>query len=510
MIPATESGFASNQPRNLPTGLVLTGTLLGAFIWLWPYTHGPLSQFWPNFIAWMTGLALWLLLLATKREARERTIVAGWLLAAFLSALLGLLQYFDGEADLFPFIAQALPGHAYANTRQVNHLATLLNVGLLCVMWLLRVGRIPFLYAMLLAAPMAIALAGTASRGGAVQLALIGVLTVWVGGREGRGTLLRWWAVMLAVYVTSALALPWLLEILSGSPTERQLASRMAVESTCSSRLVLWRNVWDLIVAKPVTGWGWEGLRLGHYMTEFEGMRFCSMLTNAHNLPLHLATELGIPLAAVIVLCPLFAILWARPWAEIHPTAQLGWSVLLLIGFHSMLEFPVWFGNFQTMVLLALWLLWPYTRARRMNMTLAARTSGASRLPMWVSGSAAVLLGVMAVDYVRVTQLYLPQADRLETYQTNTLEQVRHSVFFRDWVLFAQVVASTPDSQNASALLEAALEALRISPEPRVIERIIVSASILGRQDLVQAHIKRYRDAWPQEYATWVASQQAP
>lgn len=507
MIPVTGSGFDSNQLRKLPVGLVLTGTLLGAFIWLWPYTHGPLSQFWPNFIAWMTGLALWLLLLTTKREARERTVVAGWLLAAFLSALLGLLQYFDGEADLFPFIAQALPGHAYANTRQVNHLATLLNVGLLCVMWLLRVGRIPFLYAMLLAAPMAIALAGTASRGGAVQLALIGVLTIWVGGREGRGILLRWWTFVFAVYVTSALALPWLLEILSGSPAERRLASRMAVESTCSSRLVLWRNVWDLIVAKPVTGWGWEGLRLGHYMTEFEDMRFCSMLTNAHNLPLHLATELGVPLAVLLLVGFVWLLARGKPWTVTDPTAQLGCSVLLLVGFHSLVEYPLWFGNFQTMVLLALWLAWPELKARFFRGQQDLGDLVLKRFHVLAAGTVAVGLSAMAFDYVRVTQLYVPQSERLGAYQIDTLNKVRHSAFFRDWVLFAQVVAATPDQQNAAVLLEAALEALRISPEPRVIERVIVSASLLGKNELVQAHVKKYKAAWPEAYSAWVNAQ---
>ncbi len=496
-----------NPLRNSLAGLTLAGGLIGAFIWLWPYTHGPLSQFWPNFMAWMGGLALWLVLLANKREAGNSAIVAGWLLAAVLSAMLGLLQYFDWEAALFPLVAQAQPGHAYANTRQVNHLATLLNVGLLCVMWLLRVGRIHFLCATLIAAPMAIALAGTASRGGAVQLALLGLLTVWVGGRVGRGILLRWWAVMFGIYVTSALALPWLLEFLSGSPAERQLASRMAVESTCSSRLVLWRNVWDLIVAKPVTGWGWEGLRLGHYMTEFEDVRFCSMLTNAHNLPLHLATELGVPLAVLVFVGFVWLLARGKPWVTTDPTAQLGWSVLLLVGFHSLVEYPLWFGNFQTMVLLALWLAWPDLKARYFRGQQDQGGLVLKRFHFLAAGTVAVGLSAMAFDYVRVTQLYLPQSERLGAYQIDTLNKVRHSVFFRDWVLFAQVVAATPDQQNAAVLLEAALEALRISPEPRVIERVIVSAGLLGKNELVQAHVKKYKAAWPEAYSAWVNAQ---
>jgi O-antigen polymerase len=50
---------------------------------------------------------------------------------------------------------------------------------------------------------------------------------------------------------------------------------------------------------------------------------------------------------------------------------------------------------------------------------------------------------------------------------------------------------------------------LRISPEPRVIERVIVSASLLGREDLAAFHVERYQRAWPAQHAAWKAAQQA-
>lgn len=37
-------------------------------------------------------------------------------------------------------------------------------------------------------------------------------------------------------------------------------------------------------------------------MTLFPGERFCVLLDNAHNLPLHLAVELGVPVAALLCL----------------------------------------------------------------------------------------------------------------------------------------------------------------------------------------------------------------
>ncbi|NZA01899.1 O-antigen ligase family protein [Ottowia beijingensis] len=93
-------------------------------------------------------------------------------------------------------------------------------------------------------------------------------------------------------------------------------------ESTCGSRLILWRNVLHLIGLKPWTGWGWGELDYAHYITLYEGARFCHILDNAHNLPLHLAVELGVPVALAV--CGLVAwLVWrGRPWAEQHPRAS--------------------------------------------------------------------------------------------------------------------------------------------------------------------------------------------
>ena len=47
--------------------------------------------------------------------------------------------------------------------------------------------------------------------------------------------------------------------------------------------------------SSPWLGWGWGELDYAHYATLYDGPRFCDILDNAHNLPLHLAVELGIP-----------------------------------------------------------------------------------------------------------------------------------------------------------------------------------------------------------------------
>ncbi|WP_258305060.1 O-antigen ligase family protein, partial [Escherichia coli] len=79
------------------------------------------------------------------------------------------------------------------------------------------------------------------------------------------------------------------------------LFMRMADGSqTCVGRATLWSNVLELIAQRPWAGWGWGELDYAHYIHPFAGERFCVLLDNAHNLPLHLAVELGLPAALLL------------------------------------------------------------------------------------------------------------------------------------------------------------------------------------------------------------------
>lgn len=44
---------------------------------------------------------------------------------------------------------------------------------------------------------------------------------------------------------------------------------------------------------------------------------------------------------------------------------------------------------------------------------------------------------------------------------------------------------------------------LHFSPEPRVIEPLIESATMLGLDDEAAFHLKRYRAAYPADYERW-------
>jgi hypothetical protein len=336
------------------------------------------------------------------------------------------------------------------------------------------------------------------------------------------GTLAMWWALRappsdrlrhtlwgvggaIALYALAAKGLPFLIQSTEGV-AGRDLGERLlTAESTCGSRLILWRNVLHLIAQKPWTGWGWGELDYAHYATLYEGARFCHILDNAHNLPLHLAVELGVPVA--LLFCGLVAwLVWrGKPWAEQQPARQLAWGVLLAIGIHSLVEYPLWYGPFQIATVICIWLLWA-TRSAAAPAHEPAATRAA--VPVWRWAVAVLMLaavGYTGWDYHRISQLYMAPDDRDAAYRQDPMRFAEQSKLFADSVRFAKVTSQPATKDNAAWMLPNAMLTLHFSPEPRVVTKVIESASYLGLDDIALVHLQRFRAAFPREHSEWMA-----
>ena len=198
-----------------------------ALPWLWPLTAGPLTAALPYLVAAATAAVL-LLLWPRAPEQGARLAAVGWLVAAALSAGIALLQYFNLEAPLHPWVNIAQPGQAFGNLRQPNQLATLLMIGALALRWLHGRGALPCALpsapAAALAALLLVALAATASRIGLVELLAVLALNLWWGWRAGGAARPQRRRAALRVFALAALALPAALQGSEG------LAGRALVE----------------------------------------------------------------------------------------------------------------------------------------------------------------------------------------------------------------------------------------------------------------------------------------
>ncbi|MEC5212317.1 O-antigen ligase [Polaromonas sp. CG_9.5] len=483
--------------------------------WLTPYTAGPTSNVWPWLLSALCAVFLWLF----RRRLNPEWVAVGWVLAAAISALIGLIQYFGLAPDLSPWINQPQAGEAYANLRQRNQFATLTSIGLVALLaWLaLRENfeessqpsgwLLPW-WAYGFAVLLALGNAASSSRTGLLQWGLIALLAAgwFLPGRRRLGVFAL---QALLVYGLAVVALPWLLALTSGQQSGG-LLGRLAEETGCGSRKILWANVLTLIAQKPWTGWGWGELDYAHFITLYQGPRFCEILDNAHNLPLHLAVELGIP-AALAICGGLVWLVWrGQPWRETDPVRQMAWGVLAVIGLHSLLEYPLWYGPFQIAAGLAVALLCSGLGSEAVSKGFQTNIKQKKPLAQYgralVAITMIVILASVAVSYHRVSQIYLSPAERSAAMRDDTLEKTRGSWFFHAQALFAELVMTPLSPENAASVHAMALELLHYSPEPRVIEQLIESAVMLGQDDEALFYLVRYRAAFPAEHARWVTS----
>ena len=436
------------------------------------------------------------------RHVWPRAIAGAWLAAALISAAIGLVQYFGVSSALSPWVNITALGDAYGNLRQRNQFATLMAIGLAALSWwVVQGGSIRL--AAVAATLLALGSAASSSRTGLLQWVLfIGLATQWRGDR--RPALRRVLLIAALVYAAATLGLPWLAGL---DPMNSSAWARLrAGDAACMGRMTLWSNVLDLIAQKPWFGWGWGELDYAHFVTLYPGARFCDILDNAHNLPLHLAVELGLPMAIAACGAALWIVLRAKPWLEVDPTRQMAWGVLALLALHSLLEYPLWYGPFQIAAGLSVCLL---CQPRGVTGLQSGRVYFRPLAPVLKASIAIVLIVICsytAWDYWRISQLYLVQAERASAYRDNPLTKLRGSWLFKNQVQFAELTTMQLAPANGAYALDLAKTLLHFSPEPRVVEKLIESAVMLGRDQEAAFYMARYKAAFPDAYAKWLVS----
>jgi O-antigen ligase len=327
-----------------------------ALPFLFAVTDPPVANFWPVVAAWVCGAVL-LLVGAGAALARHSRwwagVLAGGLgMAALVASVIGLIQYVAGDLGLGPWIHASVPGQAVGNLRQRNQQGTLLSLGAWALLWWSLhgqrlagrhawaqggeaegdravtqgqgvawpasaasvAGALP-VFAALALMWIAVGAAATASRTVVVQwLLILALLVLWRGPH--RAGALRLGIAGFGVFLAAAWLLPEALWTFQGVRADALFHRFADASNSCTSRRVLWSNVLTLIGQRPWLGWGWGELDYAHYVTLFPGERFCVLLDNAHNLPLHLAVELGVPAALALCGAALAACWSARPWRE--------------------------------------------------------------------------------------------------------------------------------------------------------------------------------------------------
>jgi hypothetical protein len=422
-----------------------------------------------------------------------------WLVAALINAVIGLLQYLDVAQALTPWVnIPFYKGDAFGNLRQRNQYASLMSIGWVALWWWVAARAAHFqtvLARIGLALGLALLATGAAisiSRTGMLQWMTLSVLSLlWCALRQRQHHTvpqLLWWfsGASPVVFVLASLIMPLVAQYVTAEPGASLLvrvAGGAGDYQMCGGRGVLWSNVATMIAQHPWLGWGWAQADYAHFETLYAGMRFCDMLDNAHDLPLHIALELGVPFAVLSVLLALGWVWQRRPWMDMTAHRAMGWGVLVVLIIHSLLEYPLWYGPFQMALGLALGLIWDQN----------------SRLPMEKSGALAPVqpdIGLTALacalfvgclyaawDFNRVSQIYKAPQARDWAYRDDPMGVAQKSWLFKNQADFAWLTTHEVTAENAQEMNDVATRLLRYSPEERVVTRLIRSKQILGQQE---------------------------
>jgi hypothetical protein len=125
--------------------------------------------------------------------------------------------------------------------------------------------------------------------------------------------------------------------------------------------------------------------------------------------------------------------------------------------------------------------------------------TGASRSLQLAGSLVLVIVCMVGADYARARQIYMPASERWSIWRNDPLGAARSSWFFKRSATFAELTTTRTTPKNALWVLTTSQKMLHYSPEPKVVRQLILSAHMLGRQDLVDLHAARWRAAFPSE-----------
>lgn len=442
---------ALRRPALLHAALLL---LAGAAAWSWLGGSLPASLG----VSAVATLAAAAVLVAAGAGMRERPEAAdlfaafcwGWVACGGVNIAIALVQVFapgwtDGEWLATPSHA----GRAVGNLRQPNHLSSLLLWHCIAVLALLEMGRLRRGWAALLLGLGVFSVVLTASRTGALSVTL---LAAW--GLLDRRRLSRDGLRLLLAAPFAYAAAWWAMDRWSRlSQKAFGGAERLAETDISASRFAIWRDTLELIAAQPWRGVGFGEFNFAWTLTPLP-TRPTAFFDHTHNLVLQFLVELGLPLGGLL-LGLLLAALALAAWRAWRTPGELGAAqrsavlMVVMIGVHSQLEYPLWYSYF---LLPAAW-AWGFALQGGPEAESPV-VAAPGRVPAAAMVAAALLVvagaGHAFVDYRRVASIFAPEAGAAALEERIAAGQ--RSVYFAHHADYAALGARLPPAEAARAL----------------------------------------------------------
>jgi hypothetical protein len=387
-------------------------------------------------------------------------LALAFFIGALFSTLLQIYQWLGLEGAGLWILNVQTASRFYANLAQPNMLGTLLLLGALACVWGCFRRILNLLQTLILAAVLLFGTALTESRTAWLNVALLTCLAFWWVQKSSlsRG---KWILIGVLIYFGALIVfLPLLNKVAA-------IAEYIPVESIAvrgindGTRLRAWQMLLEALMHKPFFGYGWGQIAWANFEVVNEYPAQQGMFAQSHNLFLDLLLWNGVFIGVLII----SVILWwigktVLHMSDISRVIMVGF--VLILGVHSMLEYPLQYAYF----LLPFGLLIGALNERMcfgVSWTINRWTS------VVLLGMAAVAYAITVRDYFKVEESFYGLRFEAKKIKTN-MPRVPPDVFvltqFREHIKFARNV---PQGGVSSSELEWMRKVVITMPSAQVI-----------------------------------------
>jgi len=312
-------------------------------------------------------------------ELARAVMLAVWL-AGMVAALAIGLQMLGWQDALSPWLqrSSSFPRNG-GFLSQPNLSASLMSCAMLCLVFLFpptpNKAAAPKLWRCLSLALLLLAMHGTSSRSGYIEVLALGGLLAFFRQRFD----IHWVWVALPLWLLLALGLGEWMSAHQWINAQMVGDSMDAVSNSSAHRLRIWKDIGLMVQSAPWLGVGWHQLQVREVLMP----GIVEPVDHAHNLFLQIQVELGV-LGSLGLLAFLGHVLFKiKPWQTLHSYQVVMMGVAMVLGMHSMLEYPLWHAVFLFLFGFAMALLTGFERRLE--------------IPPWSMKAAAVAMMVLTV-----------------------------------------------------------------------------------------------------------------
>jgi O-antigen ligase len=439
--------------------------------------------------AFMLMLALCRIESALGRQAIADTLAWGLLVGALLVATTGALQRWAPSIGM-PYIFPN-NGTISGNIAQPNNFADYLWIGITAALYLYQRGKIVRL-------PLAGALTvliGFSLVSGSRSVYFYGAaLTLWLAfwGIRQEGIQRKRLIGAALLLLPGLYAIQWLITFY-GTPVYS--AQRLvALGSYDPVRPTLWRAALQIFSEHPILGAGFDSFSREFFeRIESFPINGVGIPEHSHNLFTEMLAEFGL-LGFGLVLSTAVLWLWSLRKQKNDPATFLAVGAMLILGIHSGLEYPLWYGHFLAIATMMLALgdgsRWQVEAAPRHRMALAAMA----------------LIGGTALINLRADYNALEVASQgravdgtlipVETQQAWLLDTYSHSLlrYYAALQFAARMPLEASDTANRLKVMK---EALDFSPIRQGVFRYAALLQLDGQHDAAMTQLQRAMQSYP-------------